>query len=84
LKRRVLETNEEGHRRLRFDGIGNILNAVEELGEVPSPAYIRRTAKAELAQDRERYQTVFAQPPGSVAAPTAGTAFHTRVAARDT
>jgi len=71
----ILEANEEGHRRLRFDGIGNILKAVEELGEVPLPPYIRRTEKAELAQDRERYQTVFAQPPGSVAAPTAGLHF---------
>jgi len=71
----VLESNKEGHRRLRFVGAENILNAVEVLGEVPLPPYIRRPEKAELAQDRERYQTVFAQPPGSVAAPTAGLHF---------
>jgi S-adenosylmethionine:tRNA ribosyltransferase-isomerase len=71
----VLDSNEEGHRRLRFVGTENILNAVEELGEVPLPPYIRRPEKTELAQDRERYQTVFAQPPGSVAAPTAGLHF---------
>jgi S-adenosylmethionine:tRNA ribosyltransferase-isomerase len=71
----VLDSNEEGHRRLRFVGTENILHAVEELGEVPLPPYIRRREKAELAQDRERYQTVFAQPPGSVAAPTAGLHF---------
>jgi S-adenosylmethionine:tRNA ribosyltransferase-isomerase len=40
------------------------------LGEMPLPPYIER-AEAELA-DRERYQTVFAREPGSVAAPTAG------------
>jgi S-adenosylmethionine:tRNA ribosyltransferase-isomerase len=40
------------------------------LGEMPLPPYIRRDAPA--AADAERYQTVFAREPGSVAAPTAG------------
>ncbi len=40
------------------------------LGEPPLPPYIRRQAKA--PEDEERYQTVFARSPGSVAAPTAG------------
>jgi len=40
------------------------------LGEAPLPPYIRR--QAALAEDRARYQTVFARVPGSVAAPTAG------------
>jgi S-adenosylmethionine:tRNA ribosyltransferase-isomerase len=39
-------------------------------GETPLPPYIRR--EVALAQDTERYQTVFARVPGSVAAPTAG------------
>ncbi len=39
-----------------------------EYGEVPIPPYLRRSAE-EI--DRERYQTVFAEMPGSVAAPTA-------------
>ncbi len=43
------------------------------LGEMPLPPYIERTA-AEAA-DRERYQTIFARAPGSVAAPTAGLHF---------
>ena len=41
-------------------------------GHVPLPPYIRR---AEEPQDRERYQTVYARAPGSVAAPTAGLHF---------
>ena len=41
-----------------------------ELGETPLPPYIRRAAPQ--APDAERYQTVFARVPGSVAAPTAG------------
>ena len=41
-----------------------------ELGETPLPPYIRRPEA--LAEDAERYQTVFARVPGAVAAPTAG------------
>jgi S-adenosylmethionine:tRNA ribosyltransferase-isomerase len=38
-------------------------------GEIPLPPYIRHTP---AAQDRARYQTVYARAPGAVAAPTAG------------
>ena len=71
----VIETNEEGHRRLCFDGGGNLLEALDELGEVPLPPYINRQGANELAQDKDRYQTVFAEASGSVAAPTAGLHF---------
>lgn len=71
----VIEVNEEGHRRLRFDGVRNILDALHELGEVPLPPYIVRAKAEELNRDHERYQTVFAQTAGSVAAPTAGLHF---------
>jgi S-adenosylmethionine:tRNA ribosyltransferase-isomerase len=70
----VLEANDEGHRRLRFDGTPNILVSAEELGEIPLPPYINRNDPHQ-ASDRERYQTVFAQTAGSVAAPTAGLHF---------
>ncbi len=71
----VLERNEEGHRRLRFNGTKNILDELNRLGEVPLPPYITRPKASRDEGDRERYQTVFAQPPGSVAAPTAGLHF---------
>lgn len=71
----VLETNAEGHRRLQFSADRNILELLAELGEVPLPPYIERTKGSHAVQDRERYQTVYAQPPGSVAAPTAGLHF---------
>jgi len=71
----VLEINQEGHRRLRFTGTKNIFDALDRLGEVPLPPYISRPKASKAAADRERYQTVFAQPPGSVAAPTAGLHF---------
>ena len=84
----VTEINEEGHRRLRFGGTPDISGHLDALGEVPLPPYIRReipetapesgTREArlrEICDDRERYQTVFAQPAGSIAAPTAGLHF---------
>jgi S-adenosylmethionine:tRNA ribosyltransferase-isomerase len=42
---------------------------LEEVGELPLPPYLRRPPES---ADSERYQTVFAKEPGSVAAPTAG------------
>ena len=71
----VVETNDEGHRRLRFECSQNILVLIDALGEVPLPPYIRRSDGREMESDRTRYQTVFAQSPGSVAAPTAGLHF---------
>jgi len=71
----VIETNAEGHRRLRFAGTRDILGVLDELGEVPLPPYIHRHDADELAQDKDRYQTVFADATGSVAAPTAGLHF---------
>ena len=51
--------------RLRAD-------AIEAIGHVPLPPYIERP---DLDLDRDRYQTVFAREPGSIAAPTAGLHF---------
>lgn len=42
---------------------------MDQAGQIPLPPYFKRDAEP---QDRERYQTVFAQRPGAVAAPTAG------------
>ncbi|MBC8095632.1 MAG: tRNA preQ1(34) S-adenosylmethionine ribosyltransferase-isomerase QueA [Akkermansiaceae bacterium] len=70
----VIQMNEAGHRRLRFEGTPDILETANTLGEIPLPPYITRD-NPHLAFDRERYQTVFAQPAGSIAAPTAGLHF---------
>jgi S-adenosylmethionine:tRNA ribosyltransferase-isomerase len=48
------------------------LEAIERFGHVPLPPYLER---AEEPLDRERYQTIYAEKPGSVAAPTAGLHF---------
>jgi S-adenosylmethionine:tRNA ribosyltransferase-isomerase len=51
---------------------GSVAAALERAGHVPLPPYIRRPDRA---QDRQRYQTVYAREKGSVAAPTAGLHF---------
>jgi S-adenosylmethionine:tRNA ribosyltransferase-isomerase len=55
--------------RLWREDEGDVEAAIEAIGEVPLPPYIKRQADA---ADRERYQTVYAKERGSVAAPTAG------------
>jgi S-adenosylmethionine:tRNA ribosyltransferase-isomerase len=69
----VVENANAGRGRLRFVGVPNIFDQLDVLGEAPLPPYIRR--KIADDSDRERYQTVYAQAAGSVAAPTAGLHF---------
>ncbi len=56
----------------RIELPGSALDFFERWGEVPLPPYI---ARAPLASDRERYQSIFAREPGAVAAPTASLHF---------
>jgi len=81
---RVLERLGEGAVRLRFEGLGGepLMTRLEEIGEIPLPPYIEAARKREAAgaaasaaDDRQRYQTVYAATPGAVAAPTAGLHF---------
>ena len=64
----VARVLEDGTRLLRFAEPPDL----EQHGEMPIPPYFRRASDAE---DRIRYQTVYARDPGSVAAPTAGLHF---------
>lgn len=68
-----------GQRQLRIlSGAAGILELAERVGRTPLPPYIRRDPaepEAPGGVDRERYQTVYARFPGSVAAPTAGLHF---------
>ncbi len=60
----------DGFFLVRFDrGGAELERALEREGQVPLPPYIRRAPRP---ADRERYQTILASAPGSVAAPTAG------------
>lgn len=68
----VEERRGDGRRRVVFD-TPDVLAALEQAGEVPLPPYIRRAHGD--PSDAERYQTIYAREPGSVAAPTAGLHF---------
>ncbi|MEZ5594287.1 MAG: tRNA preQ1(34) S-adenosylmethionine ribosyltransferase-isomerase QueA [Gammaproteobacteria bacterium] len=61
---------------LRLDTAEPILKVLEHCGQMPLPPYIKR---APQANDAERYQTVFADLAGAVAAPTAGLHFTTEL-----
>ncbi|MFA4992290.1 MAG: tRNA preQ1(34) S-adenosylmethionine ribosyltransferase-isomerase QueA [Candidatus Omnitrophota bacterium] len=63
---------ENGRRFLRFNCNGGLEKILDTLGEMPLPPYIKRKA-ADI--DRDRYQTVYADKGGAVAAPTAGLHF---------
>jgi len=64
----VEELPEHGVARLSCKGGVSVSGLFEEHGSVPIPPYLNRPAEP---LDQERYQTVFADDPGSVAAPTA-------------
>jgi S-adenosylmethionine:tRNA ribosyltransferase-isomerase len=68
----ILETLADGNRLVRIHSPLTLDEALQRHGEVPLPPYVRREATAE---DRSRYQTVYARERGSVAAPTAGLHF---------
>jgi S-adenosylmethionine:tRNA ribosyltransferase-isomerase len=69
---KVIDHGEFGERTIRFSCSKPIAEMLEEIGETPLPPYIHPTG---ANSDKNRYQTVFAQHRGSVAAPTAGLHF---------
>ncbi|MDE2663639.1 MAG: tRNA preQ1(34) S-adenosylmethionine ribosyltransferase-isomerase QueA [Gemmatimonadota bacterium] len=74
----ILDSAADGTRLVRLAGDDDPWRLIQRHGRVPLPPYIVRDAPggeragADDAEDRERYQTVYAAPAGSVAAPTAG------------
>jgi S-adenosylmethionine:tRNA ribosyltransferase-isomerase len=88
LQAEVLARAEFGERRIRFQlpsgnkGANNnddFFAVLDRIGHVPLPPYISRP---DSSRDRDRYQTVYARPRGSVAAPTAGLHFTPEILAR--
>jgi S-adenosylmethionine:tRNA ribosyltransferase-isomerase len=57
---------------LKFDDDVSVLEVLEQIGHMPLPPYIDRPDED---SDKERYQTVYNEKPGAVAAPTAGLHF---------
>ena len=72
LEAEVLTAGEFGERTLRFAPTPDFHAILNKIGHMPLPPYIHRDDSPE---DRDRYQTVFSQQPGSAAAPTAGLHF---------
>ncbi|MGD0163862.1 MAG: S-adenosylmethionine:tRNA ribosyltransferase-isomerase, partial [Candidatus Sulfotelmatobacter sp.] len=76
LQAQVIARAEFGERHIRFepstDKNEDFFAALDRIGHIPLPPYI---ARPDSSRDRERYQTVYAQQRGSVAAPTAGLHF---------
>ena len=68
----ILETTDRRTRIVELHSTLPLEEAIESYGHVPLPPYIRRSDEA---SDAERYQTVYANESGSVAAPTAGLHF---------
>lgn len=66
----IEDIGEEGIRFIRFECEENIYATLDKIGQMPLPPYIKETLK-----DKERYQTVYSDPVGSAAAPTAGLHF---------
>ena len=70
LKGIVLETMENGNRKVKFEYNGIFNEILDKIGLMPLPPYITESLK-----DKDRYQTVYAKYDGSAAAPTAGLHF---------
>ena len=64
----VISINDDGTFNIKFSS-SNVLEILEACGEIPLPPYFNRRP---TEMDKERYQTVFAEHSGAVAAPTAG------------
>jgi S-adenosylmethionine:tRNA ribosyltransferase-isomerase len=76
LRAEVVAAGEFGERTLRFEPVEDFYERVGRIGHMPLPPYIRREqADPDSVEDRERYQTVYSDAPGSAAAPTAGLHF---------
>ena len=70
-KIQVVDKDDESGLLLHFD-CDNVFEVLDKVGKMPLPPYMKRE---EESADRDRYQTVYAEPLGSMAAPTAGLHF---------
>jgi S-adenosylmethionine:tRNA ribosyltransferase-isomerase len=72
----LLEKTGQGRCRLRIETDADAQSVLDEIGFPPLPPYIKRDDDpAVAAEDKQRYQTVYARQNGAVAAPTAGLHF---------
>jgi S-adenosylmethionine:tRNA ribosyltransferase-isomerase len=78
LQATVTAANEDGTRAIQFEPRHHFPKLIAEVGQPPLPPYIKREGPLD-AEDRERYQTVYARETGAIAAPTAGLHFTSKV-----
>ncbi len=79
LQAELIDALADGRRVVRFTCAEDFDALLEEVGQTPLPPYIKREAENTGNEDRARYQTVYAQRRGAIAAPTAGLHFTPRV-----
>jgi S-adenosylmethionine:tRNA ribosyltransferase-isomerase len=79
LRAEVISRGSFGERQIRFAPVEDFFARLEKIGHIPLPPYIVRE---DSFADRDRYQTIYAQQRGSVAAPTAGLHFTSEILAR--
>lgn len=72
LRAQITDGGRDGYRIVRFTWDGDFGEILQEVGQIPLPPYIKRKPEP---TDKLRYQTVYAQTEGAVAAPTAGLHF---------
>jgi len=68
----IVDYGDDGTRIVKFVYEGIFYERLDEIGKMPLPPYIERES---VEEDKDRYQTVYSEEPGSVAAPTAGLHF---------
>ncbi len=74
---KLLDKDENGAWSIKFDEKYNVKDLLSKIGKMPLPPYIKRKKNEDTLSslDKERYQTIFAQEEGAIAAPTAGLHF---------
>jgi S-adenosylmethionine:tRNA ribosyltransferase-isomerase len=63
----------DGRGKICFSGQDEVMEILQKIGHIPLPPYIKREDEP---LDKDRYQTIFAERDGSIAAPTAGLHFN--------
>ncbi|MCD6461033.1 tRNA preQ1(34) S-adenosylmethionine ribosyltransferase-isomerase QueA [bacterium] len=78
---KILHKTQNGKRIVQFSEGDNAISIAHQFGITPLPPYIKRdnATKEQVKEDKKRYQTIFADKEGSVAAPTASLHFSNKI-----